>query len=385
MVVKKSKFSENLKKLVLETFSEQTIDLNDFKEDKPASKKESIEEKCFKFLKKNYDFVIHNGMINLTIEEFKNMNFEELENLNHKDKIKKELMHYLEKLSWPFTCRAFAACNKDESTAYIIFFLSDVCYALSFRSMRDVKENLTKIKEGRNKRTNLKYLFVQDIKTEEEFDIETITIKRKYARLDNPTPDGRAYTIVKGNDDKERLLEEEAIEYFKNLGYHALYADDDIFLETINKYGEKKFNKKIMLNLLRDKLNKIKQTKEYPSHVGMAEYKLVEYTKEMKEKDSKLIKNYLEGKNDYFDKFIFLPFKELRAKINFRGLGLPDLFIWNPQKIDDFFFCEVKSQNDSLSHFQQNWINANKNKIKIKILKIDNENDETKAKVFSLP
>lgn len=38
--------------------------------------------------------------------------------------------------------------------------------------------------------------------------------------------------------------------------------------------------------------------------------------------------------------------------------GLPDLLIWeeNGEEVIDYFFCEVKSQNDSLHHSQIDWM-----------------------------
>ncbi len=434
MLLKKSGYGKKLRKLILNNFEDSILNIDySIKVDVNILKfeKNKVIKHCAEFLKKNYDYIICSyelkELINLEcFKEPKSPYEKEVEqilerikeNLSIENGMKMESRHdIMDKFILPFNC--FIVTNKGEESATIIFFLSDIYDYLANRRIKNPKEKILRMKDFIKRADGIKVLFIQDIFIDdEEFNIEIINLKREYVALKN-TLSTRAYTLVKGNDGKERPIEEETIKYFEKKGYFVSYVynyyplpDIATLLTNLNLIKTLKNESRLISSITRysslpdissilDKL-KLKNVKiEIKKQILFFllkmiilnrkndklfgkiwnGYKNIDYTKNMEKRELGHIKKYLKEKNNTFDKFISLPLKELIELEIFElgsrnQKGVPDLFVWNPKDNTDSFFCEVKSQNDILSHFQMDWINANKDKVKIKVLQINNSSKE---------
>ncbi len=315
MGIKRSFQGLKIREEILNAFKDRIFDWNYYADgDVNRVQSERIKQiNCFhQFLKERFGLVVRSLYFD---PEY----LREIHITFRKDKNKiKELQNKLKEFRNPnFACElelAFAV--KNEEKIQIFLFLSKVYYCLAFRGLSEAKKELAELKKYIDNSKNFEVYFINDINKEDAIkDIKTITIKREYLGLNNSSDRGRANTIVKDINGKERLLEDEAVKYFKTQGFEAIHTDD--------------------------------YRREYRFLFSK------EQTKEKKEIPMKLL-DTLEENDIKFE------------------MGVPDLLVWNPKNTKEFFFCEVKSENDTISHFQQDWINAYKDKVKIEILKIIN-------------
>jgi len=153
-------------------------------------------------------------------------------------------------------------------------------------------------------------------------EIDQIEIRRKYIGQKSMGYDGKRILVL-GEDGKERIVEEEAIKYFKQKGYEAIRTKWYI-KNYLHNFLEKKKHRDL---LKKEDLQKIQ------------------------EKEGKYVRFY-----------------------QFCLYGFPDLFVWN--KKGNYFFVEVKSEKDKLLLSQTMWIRWNNNigKFKFKIMSIKNDN-----------
>jgi len=157
-----------------------------------------------------------------------------------------------------------------------------------------------------------------------------------------------SFWIVEGKDGKQRFLNFEAINYYKNKGFNSLFSiiifenyvyslfeliHLDDFPKNLSFYFEEDNRKNKIINKLKKDLESLEKTIT-------------------NEERNKLL--------NYYHKF---------------GMaGYPDLFVWD-EKTKKYFFVEVKSEKDVLRDSQKKWIQSNllNNKFKVEILKIKNK------------
>ena len=167
---------------------------------------------------------------------------------------------------------------------------------------------------------NKKYMVYE---TDEE-EIDTITIYRKYMGIKKHVIPEETRIIVKGSDGNERDVNEEAIFYFKQQGLNAVRTKSYIEMKK-GDYALHNFldNSKIRRIISNEDLKKIK-SREDP-YVRIYQLDMT---------------------------------------------GYPDLFVWNNDS--NYFFVEVKSENDKFHLNQREWIKWNRRigKFKFKILEI---------------
>jgi len=93
---------------------------------------------------------------------------------------------------------------------------------------------------------------------------------------------------------------------------------------------------------------KIKE-KDFPEYIkNNLNYNCVKFIN----KNFKLIKNIILKTKLIEDDIIEENDYHLNMLFKYTQKGKPDFFIWNNK---DFFFCEFKTENDSISHDQFNW------------------------------
>jgi|SRR3989344_2613641 len=141
----------------------------------------------------------------------------------------------------------------------------------------------------------------------------------------------------KKKERKGTLIEYIAKEYFYKKGYYILVSKYEFELDNHILSDYPTFFKKKFI------LPKIKKNKKLSEKD--------EILKEVGEEQSQLV----ERAYNLFERKFKQELSRLR-KIKF-GVGKPDLFIFNEK---EFFFCEVKSHNDSWSKNQIRWYLKNK-------------------------
>lgn len=322
MDIKSSSQGLKIKEAILDAFKDKIIDLS-YQTKGNVNRIESEREKqirsIYQFLRKNYPFVVRGIEVNQYIDDDYSK-YRHLTIRSKKEELEIQMLEGVlnEFFKSGFSCGLqFSFAVKKGADVKVFLFMSRIYHYLSFEGLNEAKETLAKLKDYIDNFEDIEVYFINDMSYEESSikGIEIIIIKREYVSLGKSSDKGRANTIVKSIDGTEKLLEDEATKYFENQNFEVIHIDDyrGEYRFLFSKEGPK-------------------EKKDVPKEI----------LAKLKENDIKF------------------------------EMGVPDLLVWDPENTSIFFFCEVKSQNDSLSHFQQDWINAYKNKVKTKILKIEN-------------